>query len=247
VTWLTAAPIAHRGVHDDNVDIAENSIPAFRAAIDRGWPIELDVRLLGDGTPVVFHDANLRRLCGIDRSLRTVVADDLRHLRLPGGCGPIPTLPEALAAVAGAVPVIVECKPHGRRGAVLSRVVHEALAGYHGTAAVLSFDPRIVSWFARREPRRPRGVNGGALPIPLDRLFLAQPIPLRPHFVGFRVERLPSPVTARLRQRGLPVLAFTVRTRTQQRIAEQHADGMFLEVWDRVDPVLVPPRADRPG
>lgn len=237
-SWLTASPIAHRGLHDDNVDVAENSLPAFELAIERRWTIELDVRLLGDGTPVVFHDATLLRLCGIDRPLRRMARSDLDEVSLPDGTR-IPTLAAALQAVAGAVPVIVECKPQGRRSEALASAVHDTLASVAGPTAVLSFDPRIVSWFARREPGRLRGLNAGALPATVDRLVLGRGRQGQPHFTGFPVAALPSALSTRLRGRGVPVLAYTVRTGAEQVIAEQHADGMFVELWNTVDPVRI--------
>ncbi len=203
----------------------------------RGWAIELDVRLLEDGTPVVFHDVSLSRLCGIDRPLRTVGRGELDGLRLPGSSGTIPTLDTVLAAVDGAVPLIVELKPQGRSSTALAAAVHASLARYAGPAAALSFDPRIVTWFARTDPTRPRGLNIGALPTALDRIALARPRGMEPHFAGAPVGSLPTPLTMRLRERGTPVLAYTVMTGGEQATAEAHADGMFVELWRRDDPV----------
>jgi glycerophosphoryl diester phosphodiesterase len=237
--WLTGSPIAHRGLHDGNRRCAENSLPAFAAAVERGWPIELDVRLIGDGTVAVLHDADLRRVAGDARPLRALGADDLASIALPGGSGPVPTLRQVLDLVAGRVPLVVELKPQSR-GARLAAAVAAVLDGYQGEAAVLSFDPRLVAWFARRAPDRPRGLNTGGS-LPLARL-LDRRAPLRvarPHFLGHGVQRLPSPLTRRVRAEGLPVIAFTVRTGAEQRLAEAHADGMFVETWRTDDPVVV--------
>jgi glycerophosphoryl diester phosphodiesterase len=241
-SWLTATPIAHRGLHDGNVEVAENSLPAFELAVARGWAIELDVRLLGDGTPAVVHDGDLRRLTGDERPLRALGREDLRSVALPGDSGPVPTLDEVLDLVAGRVPLVVEMKPQPR-GTLLATAVAAALAGYRGEAAALSFDPRLVGWFARREPGRLRGLNGGA-GVPVAGGLLDSRVALRlarPHFLGFAVERLPAPLPARLREAGTPVLAYTIRTGAQQRVAETHADGMFVEVWGHCDPVRLPP------
>jgi glycerophosphoryl diester phosphodiesterase len=240
-SWLTAAPIAHRGLHDDNRQVAENSLLAFALAVERGWPIELDVRLLGDGTVAVVHDADLRRVAGVQRPLRALGAADLAEVALVGESGVIPTLPQVLDLVAGRVPLIVELKPQPR-GSRLAAAVDAVLSGYRGEAAVLSFDPRLVAWFARRRPGRLRGLNAGA-GVPLAGGLLDGDTSLRfarPHFVGFAVERLPAPLTVRIRARGRPVLAYTVRSGAQQRIAEAHADGMFVEVWRTDDPVDLP-------
>ena len=66
ISWLTAAPIAHRGYHDLNKAVWENTLPAFGRAIERGYAIECDVHLTLDGEVVVFHDNDLKRLAGVD-------------------------------------------------------------------------------------------------------------------------------------------------------------------------------------
>ena len=57
---------AHRGYHDGNVAVPENSLPSFQAAIDAGYGIELDIQLSSDKVPMVFHDADLDRICGVE-------------------------------------------------------------------------------------------------------------------------------------------------------------------------------------
>ena len=53
---------AHRGLHDAQSDIPENSIAAFLKAVENGYGIELDVQLTKDGRPVIFHDVKTGRL-----------------------------------------------------------------------------------------------------------------------------------------------------------------------------------------
>ena len=60
-SWLINRPIAHRGLHNDIY--GENSISAYRNAIDNGYPIEMDVQLTKDGEVVCFHDDNAKRVC----------------------------------------------------------------------------------------------------------------------------------------------------------------------------------------
>ena len=60
-SFLKRAPIAHRGLHDGNQARWENTLPAFQAAVDGGYGIELDVQLSSDGAALVFHDEKLER------------------------------------------------------------------------------------------------------------------------------------------------------------------------------------------
>ena len=57
---------AHRGLFDNASDAPENSLLAFKKAVDAGYGIELDVQLSKDNQLVIFHDATLNRMCGVD-------------------------------------------------------------------------------------------------------------------------------------------------------------------------------------
>ncbi len=105
LTWIQTRLIAHRGLHTADQSVPENTLAAFRNAIDHGYGIEMDVNALQDGTVVVFHDKNLARLCGDPRRLVDVVWEDIRDLRILGTEERIHTLPEVLAFVAGRVPL----------------------------------------------------------------------------------------------------------------------------------------------
>ena len=101
---------AHRGLHDNNHQIPENSLAAFQRAVDAGYGIELDVQLSADRTPVVFHDATLGRMCGINRRVNELTFAELRQLSLVNTKEHIPSFQEALALVNGKVPLLVELK-----------------------------------------------------------------------------------------------------------------------------------------
>ena len=60
--WL----YAHRGLHDNETDAPENSLKAFKKAVDGNFGIELDIQLTKDGIPVVFHDYSLKRIFGVE-------------------------------------------------------------------------------------------------------------------------------------------------------------------------------------
>ena len=101
---------AHRGLHDGNVSVPENSLAAFSRAVENGYGIEMDVQLSADGIPVVFHDATLSRMCSIDRRVDSMTFDELRRLSLADSSEHIPSFEEALQLIAGRVPLLVEIK-----------------------------------------------------------------------------------------------------------------------------------------
>lgn len=234
IPWLTSRPIAHRGLHDGNVQVPENSLFAFEDAAARSLPVELDVHVTDGGQVVVFHDYTLERMTGSGQPTRTLTGHDLRRHRLAGTSAHIPTLAEALEVVGGRVPVIVEVKASARPAGAVCRRVAEVLDTYGGPRAVLSFDPRLVAWFARHRRHEFRGLNAGATGSGwwrqrANRRFVGRGW-ARPDFLGYNVELLPCLRVAHLRQLGYPLLAYTVRTDGQRDVAREHADGCFVEL-----------------
>jgi glycerophosphoryl diester phosphodiesterase len=245
--WLRH-PIAHRGLHDGNRSVPENSIAAFRAAVEAGLAMELDVRLSADGVAVVHHDATLRRLCGSDRRVADLTAHELGRQPLAGTAATIPRLDHVLDLIAGRAPVMVEIKPLPHGTARLCRRVAELLGDYGGEVSVHSFHPGVPRWFARRSPAVARGLAAGPVraPLLLQRSLEAAWARARTqaHFLVLPLERLADPRVTGIRDQGTPVLAFTVRTGTEQRLARARADGYFFEAWDTDDPLVDVPRPD---
>ena len=90
-------PYAHRGQHDEN--LPENSLAAFRRAVENGYGIELDLQLSSDGEVMVMHDYNLERMTGCDKMLKELTAAELQKLHLNGTEERVPTLKEVLDIV----------------------------------------------------------------------------------------------------------------------------------------------------
>lgn len=148
---------AHRGLHDPDKGVVENTLAAFKAACDAGVGIEMDVQLTRDLVPVVFHDASLLRLCGIDRRIRDIPYSELQSLRLCNAPDAfIPTFEEVLTLIGGRVPLLVEIK-NSRHNRYLCQRVMAALDAYRGSYIIESFNPLIVGWFRRHAPHVVRG------------------------------------------------------------------------------------------
>ena len=233
VRWLGEWDYAHRGLH--RVGLPENSPAAFAAAIERGMGIECDIQRSRDGQAMVFHDATLDRLTAEQGSVAERNAEELGRIQLTGGTDTIPTLRQLLNQVAGRVPLLIEIKsPKGSHGRIsaLCLAVRRVLEGYQGSHAIMSFDPRIVGWFARHSPLTVRGLvvteeDDKALPgMVRRRLALWH---ARPDFLAYDIRDLPSRFAAGQRRRGLPVLTWTVRTAEYRERAAAHADAPIAE------------------
>ncbi len=235
-------PIAHRGLHRPG--LPENSMAAFRAAIANGYGIECDIQRAMDGTPMVFHDYELKRLT--HEANGTVAASTPQHLarlRLLGTDEPIPTLAGMLAEVAGRVPLLIEIKdPTLDSGADVGKLpqrVAEELAGYAGPVAGMSFNPHVIAAFHQAAPEIAVGLTtcayeAGEWPM-LDqakRSHLAQIADfdaVGASFISHDRNDLENPAVLALKARGVPVLTWTIRSQGQEVEARRTADNITFE------------------
>lgn len=146
---------AHRGLHDEN--LPENSMAAFRAALDAGYGIELDIHLLKDGNLAVIHDASLKRTAGADVRIEELTTEELANYSLCGTAETIPEFRQVLELFAGKAPLIVELKCENGNHAALCDAACRMLDGYDGLYCMESFDPRAVIWLRKHRPDIVRG------------------------------------------------------------------------------------------
>ena len=146
---------AHRGLHSQGVP--ENSMTAFRMALEKGYGVELDVHLLRDGTLAVIHDSSLLRTAGADVLVEDLTLQELGNYRLEGTDEQIPLFSQVLELYAGKAPLIVELKPLRGNHSALSEAVCNMLADYPGAYCMESFDPRCVYWLKKHAPKIIRG------------------------------------------------------------------------------------------
>lgn len=185
---------AHRGLHGNG--LPENSMAAFRAALDRGYGIELDIHLMKDGNLAVIHDSSLKRTAGADITIEELTAEDLQRYRLEGTEETIPLFSQVLALYAGKAPMIVELKTAKGNHAPLVAAVKEMLADYRGAYCIESFDPYCVHAVKKQWPSAIRGqlsenflkTNPQYLSRPLQFVmtFLLTSFLTRPDFIAYR-------------------------------------------------------------
>lgn len=146
---------AHRGLHCPGRP--ENSMMAFRAALEQGYGIELDVHLLKDGGLAIIHDSKLKRTAGQEGRVEDLTVADLENCFLEGTRETIPTLQQVLELYDGKAPLIIELKPVEGNHAQLCQTVCDLLEGYRGLYCLESFDPRCVKWLKENRPKLIRG------------------------------------------------------------------------------------------
>lgn len=228
--WLTERPIAHRGLHDDNQGICENSLSAFRAAADAGYAIECDVRLSADGVPMVFHDDDLDRLTERSGPVDSLTAAELETLRIGRTQDTIPTFRSLLDLVGGRVPIVAELKGRSAESDKgFAAALEPIVAAYAGTLALMSFDDWLIEAAASMGHRLPIGLTAeGTRSETIQRhrdLFERHC-----SFASYNVHHLPNPFTQWLREeKRLPVISWTVRSSEDRERSGRHADQMTFE------------------
>jgi glycerophosphoryl diester phosphodiesterase len=151
-----AVYIAHRGLFRNQTEAPENSLNAFRLAIEAGYGIEMDVQMTRDHQLVVFHDDTLNRMCGVNRRIAECTCEELRQYPLANSAERIPLLDEVLTLVDGQVPLIVEIKS-ARNWKARARAVARRMDAYEGRYCIESFNPFVVEWFRKNRPEVLRG------------------------------------------------------------------------------------------
>lgn len=146
---------AHRGLHGNG--LPENSMAAFRAALDAGYGVELDVHLLADGNLAVIHDSLLNRTTGQAGRIEDLRTEDLKNYSLEGTQETIPEFSQVLDLFAGKAPLIIELKAEGGNYAQLTDTTCRMLDGYDGLYCIESFDPRCIQWLRKNRPDIIRG------------------------------------------------------------------------------------------
>jgi glycerophosphoryl diester phosphodiesterase len=238
--WLTRCPVAHRGLHDGNQQIMENSLSAFEAAASAGLAVECDVQLSRDGVVMVFHDTGLERLTSQTGLVAQTNCQDLQAMALGGTGDTIPSLKQLLSLIGGRVPVFIEMKSEWDKSPLIAQHIASNIEGYKGDAALMSFDPHLVSQAKKHAPQRPVGLvadrfQANAWP----HLNKGQRFYLRwliaaflqsPDFLAYDAKALPSlwPATVK-RLLNMPCLSWTVRSQAQAESLRPYVDQIIFE------------------
>ena len=194
---------AHRGLHAKDKSVPENSLAAFRLAVEAGYGIELDIRFTKDKQLVVFHDDTLLRMCGVDQRVDAFTYAELQEFRLLDSDEQIPLFSEVLSLVNGRIPLLVEIKT-GPENALLCQHAYDMLQTYQGLYCIESFHPMIVRWFKKHAPQILRGqlsapmqafdgALSGISAFLLSRLLTN--VLARPHFIAYHKGKAPLSVS----------------------------------------------------
>lgn len=228
---------AHRGLFDNATDAPENSLLAFQKAIEAGYGIEFDVQLTKDDIPVVFHDASLKRMCGVDGKIWEYSLAELKQMKLAGSDETIPTFAEVLSTVDGKVPLIIEYKLDVPQTKVCE-LCNEQLLAYKGAYCIECFHPLALLWYRKNRPDIVRGqlcmeywrekpYSGNLLFILLS--YLITNVATRPDFIAYKHSDA-SNLSRRIdRKLGALSVAWTIKNQNELESARKHFDSFIFD------------------
>ena len=222
---------AHRGLHREGVP--ENSMAAFRDALEGGYGIELDVHLLKDGNLAIMHDSDLLRTTGCAGKIEELTTAELSNYHLDGTEETIPTFRQVLDLYSGKAPLVVELKVSDGNYAALTDTACKMLEGYQGVYCLESFDPRCLLWLKKHRPQLIRGqltenyfVTKNKLPFIL-KLILSKNLGnflTKPDFVAYRYRDRKSTLSNRLCLKRMTGVSWTVTS-------QEEFDTAVAEGW----------------
>ncbi|MTI44206.1 glycerophosphoryl diester phosphodiesterase [Roseibium hamelinense] len=243
---IMARPIAHRGYHDADNGIIENTPSAISAAVEHGFGIEVDVQETADGEALVFHDYTLDRLADGTGKVIDTPAAALTRMNMRTGTDSLWLLSDLFDLVDGRVPLVIEIKSLMTRGAQQDFVKHvvDQVAAYRGPACIKSFDADMLSIARGHNPAVLRGVVADGAHnkadyrrfTRMDRFILRNMLHTprtRPHFISYGINDLPALGPSFWRKAfGIPIMTWTVRTADQRDRATRYADQIVFEGFD---------------
>jgi len=241
--WLTARPIAHRGLHDAAAGAVENTASAFAAAIAGNYGIETDLQISADGEAFVHHDDAFGRLTEGSGRLADMTSAEIKAVRFKTSSDRMMTLGDLCDFVAGRATLLLELKSHFDGDCRVAQRTTAVLANYAGPAAVMSFDPLLVETARAASPALPRGIiaernyadpDWDGLPASDKRsmAFFLHANRTRPHFIAYSVSDLPAAIPLIAHSLfGVRLLTWTVRSEADGARATRWADQIIFEGW----------------
>ena len=226
---------AHRGLFDNQSNAPENSLKAFERAVEAGYGIEFDVQLSKDDIPVVFHDASLKRMCGVDGKVWEYTLEELQNMKLADSVQTIPTLEAVLKVVGGKVPLIIEYKMD-RVDTKVCELGNALLKQYPGPYCIESFHPSAVRWYRKNRPDIIRGQLSENYKRVGKKGFaywgmknLLSDVATRPDFIAYCHKDAKNFSRRVCRKLGALSVAWTIKNQEQYEKAKQEFDLFIFE------------------
>ena len=229
--WLTARPIAHRGLHDAGKQIYENTLSACKVALIKNFSMEVDLHLASDGIPVVFHDRTLERMCNDPRQVRALDSNELSNITIGSSNDYIAPLSELLELIDGNAGLILELKGVVNEDDGFVESVARCLADYQGPVALMSFNHWILKDARALAPHLTLGLvaEGNERQHSSHRAIVQE---CNVDFVTYDQNDLPNKFCEEFRATGKPLLCWTIKDAERMKRSLNYVDQVTFEQFD---------------
>lgn len=223
--------IAHRGLHKSRI-IPENSIQAFKNAMEKNYAIEFDINITIDKQIVIFHDDDLNRLCNKKEKIEEVTYDFLKDLKLYESDEKIPLLKELLDEVSGKIPLVIEIKRHKNIG-LLENILFEILEEYKGKYFICSFEKDILYWFRNNKPKQKRGLIFASFPNEFKKyektVFIYKYFKSKADFISLENKLIDSSIYDFCKKKDLEVIVWTIKDKKSFQNIDKKVSAVIFE------------------
>ena len=230
LSWIKNRNFAHRGLHD--VQHPENTISAFKNAVNHNYDIELDIHLTLDKKIVVVHDHNLKRLCNVDINVEKSTYQELKELTIQNTLERIPLLVEVLDMLPVSTHLLIELKT-SKNNKLFVSIFLDIMKKYHHTYAMHSFDPRIVNQFKKQDDTVIRGIISQNYKRKTPMFYGLKTLKLnfwyKPDFVNYNIKDLPNKYLDNLYNNGMCIVSFTAQSKTELEYVRSRYDNAVFE------------------
>lgn len=226
--------IAHRGLHNKELNILENTLEAFKNAKDYNYAIEFDVQLTKDDQLVVFHDYNLKRMTGKNIYMKDITLNELKKITLNQSFSTVPTLKEVFNLVNGKVPLLIEIKNEGKVSKVEDKLI-EALSEYNGQVMLESFNPFVVKYL-KKHTNYPCGIlicriydsiKGKVIGAILNLLLLLNIFKF--DFIAYKYKDISKKMIKSITKKNIPLYVWTIDNNEDLNKALKYSSGIIFE------------------
>lgn len=235
--------IAHRGIHTKNGDNVENSIPAFKIAVEKNIGIELDVHITNDDEIVVVHDHNLENITGINKLVEDLNLSEIKNMNLFNTNNKIPTLNEVLNIIDGKVPIIIEIKNEGKVGK-LENKLYNILKNYKGEYVIESFNPLTLLWFKKHDKNIIRGqlsakkINGISKILNFFLSNMLFNIFTKPDFIAYNIFDITEKMYKKYNKKGIFLIGWTLKNIDDYKKYSNMCDGIIFDNYDKFKNII---------
>jgi len=239
LTWLKVEKIAHRGLYKKDQSVPENSMLAFKKALEKGYAIELDVNLTKDLVVVAFHDYSLKRICQDDRNIDEISYRELKDLKLFHTEEKISTLHEVIEYVDGKVPLLIELKPHGDVKKLCHKTM-DILKNYQGRYALFSFNPKVCYTLKKNYPNVIRGqiseyFTDNKKMSRFSKYLMKSMFFNRftkPDFISYGITDLPNKYLDKYKKKGLTIISYAAKNQDEFNRVKSFYDNVVFEYFE---------------